>query len=83
MILLLSTWFVLCSVSDTANEYSIYHFCIIIKDFFISFSMVIIAQDIKTVNFCVLFVYRPTFSVIFCKIKINAGGGGPTTPTLV
>ena len=45
--------------------------------------MVIIAQDIKTVISYVLFVYRPTFSVIFCKIKINACGGGPTTPTLV
>ena len=27
----------LCSLSYTANKYSIYHFCIIIKDFLISF----------------------------------------------
>ena len=54
----------LCSVSYTANEYSIYHFCIIIKNFFISFSRVII--DFETVTFYVLFVYKPTFSVIFC-----------------
>ena len=59
----------LCSVSYTANEYSIYHFCIIIKDFFISFSRVIIVQDFETVTFYVLFVYKPTFSVIFCSIK--------------
>ena len=51
----------LCSVSYTANEYSIYHFCIMIKDF--------IVQDIETVTFYVLFVYKPTFSVIFCWIK--------------
>ena len=44
----------LCSVSYTANEYSIYHFCIIIKDFFISFSSVIIVQDFETVTFYVL-----------------------------
>ena len=56
----------LCSVSYTANEYSIYHFCIIIKDFFISFSKVIIVQHIETVTFYVLFVYKLTFSVIFC-----------------
>ena len=56
----------LCSVSYTANEYSIYHFCIIIKDFFISFSRVIIVQDFETVTFYVLFVYKPTFYVIFC-----------------
>ena len=53
----------LCSVS---NEYSIYHFCIIMKDFFISFSRVIIVQDFETVTFYVLFVDKPTFSVIFC-----------------
>ena len=56
----------LCSVSYTANGYSIYHFCIIIKDVFISFSRVIIVQDFETVTFYVLFVYKPTFSVIFC-----------------
>ena len=59
----------LCSVSHTANEYSIYHFRIIIKDFFISFSRVIIVQDFETVTFDVLFVYNPTFFVIFCFIK--------------
>ena len=54
----------LCSVTFTANEYSIYHFCIIIKDFFISFSRVIIVQDFDTVTFYVLFVYKPSlFSV--------------------
>ena len=54
----------LCSVSYTANEYSIYHFCIIIKDFFISFSKVIIVQDFETVTFYV-YVSRPSllFSV--------------------
>ena len=46
-----------------------YHFCIIIKDFFISFSRVIIVQDFETVTFFVLFVYKPTFFVIFCWIK--------------
>ena len=55
-----------CSVSYTANEYSIYHFYIIIKDFFISFSRVSIVQDFETVTFYVLFVYKPTFSVILC-----------------
>ena len=46
----------LCSISYTANEYSIYHFCIIIKDFFISFSRVIIVQDFESVTFYVLLV---------------------------
>ena len=59
----------LCSVSYTADENSIYHFCIIIKDFFISFSRVIIVQDFESVTFYVLFVYKPTFSVICCWIK--------------
>ena len=62
----------LCSVSSTANEYSIYHFCIIMKDVSHFFSRVIIVQDFETVTFYVLFetvtfyVYKPTFSVIFC-----------------
>ena len=56
----------LCPVSYTANEYSICHFCIIIKDLFISFLRVIIVQDFETVTFYALFVYTPTFSVIFC-----------------
>ena len=56
----------MCSVSYTANKYSIYHCCMIIKDFFISFSRVIIVQDFETVTFYVLFEYKLTFSVIFC-----------------
>ena len=56
----------LCSVSYAANKYSIYHFCIVTKDFSISFSRVIIVQDFENVTFYVLFVYKPTFSVIFC-----------------
>ena len=48
----------LCSVSYTANEYSIYHFCIAIDDFSLSFSKVIFVQDFETVTFYVLFVYR-------------------------
>ena len=35
-----------------------------IKDYF--FSRVIVVHDFETVTFYVLFVYRPTFSVIFC-----------------
>ena len=61
---LLSNWFV-CSVSYIANEYSIHHFCIMIKDLFISFSRVIIIQDFKTVTFNLLLAYKPTFSVVF------------------
>ena len=56
----------LCSVSYTANKFFIYHFCIITKDFVISFSRMITVQDFETVTFYVLFVYKPTFSVIFC-----------------
>ena len=48
----------LCSVSYIANEYFIYHFCIIIKDLLISFSRVIVIQDIQTVTFNVLFVHK-------------------------
>ena len=59
----------LCSVSYTANEYSIYHFCIMIKYFSISFSRVIIVHDFETVTFYVLFRYKLTFSVILCWIK--------------
>ena len=57
--------FGLCSVTCTANEYSIYHFFITIKDFSISFTRVIIVQDFETVTFYVLFGYKP-ISVIFC-----------------
>ena len=53
-------------ISYTANEHSVYHFCIVIKDFFNSFSRMIIVKDFETVTFYVLFVYKPTFSVIFC-----------------
>ena len=56
----------LCSASYISNEYSIYYFCIIIKDLSISFSRVIIVRDLKTVSFSVLFVYKPTFSVVLC-----------------
>ena len=56
----------LCLVSYTANECSIYHFCIITRDFFFFFSRVIIVQDFETITFYVLFVYKRTFSVIFC-----------------
>ena len=56
----------LCSVSYTANEYFIYPFCSVIKDFFISFFKVIIVQDFETVTFYVSFENKPTFSVIFC-----------------
>ena len=63
MFLPLSSWFVF---NQIANEYSVYYFCIMIKDLSISFSRVIIVQDFKTVTFNVLFVYKPTFSVIFC-----------------
>ena len=54
------------SVIQLYNEYSIYHFCIMIKDFSISFSRVISVQDFETVTFYVLFVYKPTLCVIFC-----------------
>ena len=52
------------------------HFCIIIKDFSISFSRVIIVQDFETVAFYALFVYKPTFSVIFCRIRALQNTGG-------
>ena len=41
----------------------------LLKDFFISFSRVTTVKDFETVTFYVLFVYKPTFSVIFCWIK--------------
>ena len=52
----------LCSVSYTANEYSIYHFCITIKDFFISFSRVIIVQNC---NFLCVILYTSRPSLLF------------------
>ena len=70
MFLLLSTWFVslgLCSVSYTANEYSLYLSLLYYdKRGYISLSRVIIIQDFETVTFYVLYVYKPTFSVILC-----------------
>ena len=54
-------------LSHTANECFIYHFCIMIKDFSISFSrVIIIVQDFETVTFYELFVNKPTFYDIFC-----------------
>ena len=40
-----------------------------IKGFSISFSRVIIVQDFESVTFYLLFVYKPTFSIIFCLLK--------------
>ena len=56
----------LCSVSYTANEYSIYHFCIIIKDLFISFSRVIFVQDFETVT-CVICIQAD----LLCYFLLN------------
>ena len=61
-----SSMFLLLNTPFITNEYSIYHFCIMIKDVSISFSRVIIVQDFETVTFYLLFLYKPTFSVIFC-----------------
>ena len=69
MLLLLSSWFEetgIYSISYIPNKYSIYCFCRIMKDLSISLSRVIIIQDFKTRIFNVLFVYKPTFSVVFC-----------------
>ena len=55
----------LCSVSYAANEYSIYHFCIIIKDFFISFSRVIIVQDFETIAFLCVICIQADRSLLF------------------
>ena len=43
----------LCSVSYTANEYSIYHFCMMIKGFPISFSRVIIVLRLWNCVICI------------------------------
>ena len=48
----------------TANETSIYHFCIIIKDFSFFFSRVIIVQVFETVTFYVL-LYKSRSSLLF------------------
>ena len=64
MFLLLSTWFVL---SYTA----IYYFCIMIKDFSISFSRVIIVQDFETVTFlCVICMQAG----LLCYFLLNEKG---------
>ena len=46
----------LCSVTYTANEYFIYHFGVMIKDFSISFSRVIIVQDFKTAILFIIWI---------------------------
>ena len=61
----------LCSVSYTANEYSIYQFCIMIKDFSILFSIVIIVQKFETVTFYVSFVYKPTLCYFLLNEKAS------------
>ena len=60
----------LCSVTHTANEYSIYHFCVMIKDFSISFSRVIIVQDFETVIFlCIIWIQTD-----LCYFLLNKKG---------
>ena len=59
MFMFVSSWFVFIRLS-VANEYSIYHFCIVIKDHF--FFKMDNCQDFTTVTFNVLFVHKPTFS---------------------
>ena len=59
----------LCSVSYTANEYSIYHFSIIIEDFLISFLKSEYCPRLWNYNFLRVIVYKLTFSAIFCWIK--------------
>ena len=54
----------LVCVQSVNEYYFIYHFSGMIKDFSISFSKVITFQDFVTVTFYLLFVYKPTFSVI-------------------
>ena len=50
----------LCSVTHTGDEYSIYHFRVMIKGFSNSFSRVIIVQDFETVIFMYyLHINRP------------------------
>ena len=73
----------LCSVSYTANEYSIYHFCIIIKDFFISFSRVIIVYHFETVKLQLHYaIYRLRFysnSLIHILSLSNSHNNVPST----
>ena len=60
----------LCSVTYTANEYSIYQFCVMIKDFSISFSRLIIVQDFETVIFqCIIWIQTD-----LCYFLLNKKG---------
>ena len=65
------------SVSYTANEYSIYHFCIMIKDFSISFSRVTIVQDFETVTFYVLFARGGSLNVEVIGMLVGNFFGEP------
>ena len=60
----------LVCVQSVIQLMSTYHFCIYYKRLFHFFLRVIIVQDFETVTFYVLSVYKPTFSVIFCWIKM-------------
>ena len=74
MLLLLSSLFDktgIYSVTYIANEYSTYHFCIMVKDLTISFPRVIV----KTLIFNVLFAYKATVSFVFCRMKIVHDSG--------
>ena len=54
-----------CVESAVQLNGSIYHFCIVVNNFHL-LSRAIVVQDFKTVTFYMLFVHKPTFSVIFC-----------------
>ena len=54
-----------CVESAVQLNGSIYHFCIVVNNFHL-LSRAIVVQDFETVTFYMLFVYKPTFSVIFC-----------------
>ena len=64
----------MCSVSYIANEYSIYYFCVMIKDLSIFFSGVIIVQGIKTVTFK-LYIIRIQADLLCCSL-LNENGVG-------
>ena len=57
----------LCSVSYAANGCSIYQFRIMIKDFSISFSRVIIVQDFETNFLCVIYIQAD----LLCYFLLN------------
>ena len=60
----------LCLVTKTANECSIYHFCVMIKDFSMSFSRVLIVQDLETVIFwCIIWMQTD-----LCYFLLNKKG---------